>query len=66
MDLSRILKNSANNKKGDNINNLLYVVLVEWGWSYEDFKKTPIPILQRLLKKHKSVIEKQNKANKKK
>lgn len=66
MNLGKLFPKANQNNNEDKFNNLLYVVLVEWKWSYEDFRKTPIPVLFRLLKKHKEKIDEQNKQSKKK
>jgi len=66
MDLNKILKNASVNKTEENFNVLLYIALVEWGWSWEQFKNTPIPIFQRCLNQHKKIKENEEKQLKKK
>lgn len=66
MNLNRLLPNSQKNKKEEAIQGILHLFLCEWGWSFEEFKKTPIPITVMLLKKHKKDVEKQKKKNGKK
>jgi len=66
MDLGKLFPNSTKRKQEDKFNNLLYLCLVDWGWSYNQFLETPIPVLNRLLKKHKEITDKQEKATKKK
>jgi len=66
MNLNRLFPNSQKNKEEEQFNNLLYIVMVEWGWSYEEFIKTPIPLLNRLLKTHERVKKEEARANRKK
>jgi len=66
MDLSRILPNSAKNKQEDGNNAILYLFLVEFGWSYEQFINTPVPVVFRLMKYHKYVKEQERKNSKRK
>jgi len=66
MDFGRLFPKSAKRKDEDQFNNLLYIVMVQWGWSYEDFIKTPIPLLNRLLKTHERVKKEEARASKKK
>lgn len=66
MNFNKLLPKSTQNKKNHELDIILYLFMVEFGWSYEDFKNTPIPILFRLLQEHKRVKEMEHKANKKK
>jgi len=65
-DFNRLIPNAAKKKREQRFNNLLYIVLVEWGWDYETFLKTPIPILNRCFQVHNEKIKQQNKNSKKK
>lgn len=66
MSLSRLLPKSAKNKKDSEIDTILYLFMVEFGWTYDKFIDTPIPIIFKLLKEHKRVKEVEQKAIKKK
>ena len=65
-DFNRLFPNTAKKKLEQRFNNLLYIVLVEWGWDYEIFLKTPIPIMIRCFQVHNEKIKQQNKNSKKK
>lgn len=60
--LSRLFPNSSRRKKQDKLDDIMYLFMCEFGWSWEQFNSTPIPILMRLLKTH---IKKQKQKNKK-
>ena len=53
--IENILKKAINNREFENFEHTLYVIMVEWGWSYEQFQETPIPVLMSLLKTHHKV-----------
>lgn len=61
MDFSKLLPKSNERKQDNELDDLLYLCLVEWKWPYDHFINTPIPVLRRLLKKHAEVVKKQNK-----
>ena len=61
MMLGKLLPNAHKNKLNISLNTLLYTVFVDWGWSYEQFCNTPIPIVMRLLKKHTEIKKKNTK-----
>ena len=65
MNLSRLLPNAAKNVNEEKVNNILYLCLTEWGWSWDQFINTPIPVLMRLFKKHEEVQKEQKKKSKK-
>lgn len=48
-------------KKKDSVDEILYLFLFDFGWTYEEFKETPIPIIFRMVQKHTEKIKKQNK-----
>lgn len=56
----------ANKKKEEQLDELLYVFLFEAGWSWDKFKQTPIPIINKMLEIHIKKLKEQNKANKRK
>lgn len=65
MNLNKLLPNASRNKSENNYDSLLYLFLVDFGWTYDKFLVTPIPVIMRLLKQHKKVKEAEAKANKK-
>lgn len=55
MSLHRLLPNASKNIDEENLNNILYLCMAEWGWSWDDFRNTPLPVLLTLLKTHNKV-----------
>jgi hypothetical protein len=45
---------------------VIYIFCKDFGWSWDMFINTPIPIILLLLQEHKARIEAERKANKKK
>jgi hypothetical protein len=66
MNLSKILPNSTKTEINESGDELLYIILVEWGWDYETYLETPIPIIMRTLKVHNSIKKAELRAHKKK
>ena len=66
MDLGQLFIKSAQKKRDSKLDDILYVAMVEWGWTYDKFIKTPIPILIRILNVYKKVKKAEQKATKKK
>lgn len=66
MDLSRLLPNSTNRKKEQSADYLMYVMLVEWGWSWDDLDKIPLPLVFKMFKVWKEIKERERKARKSK
>lgn len=60
--IEQILQRATGNKAFQDFEMTMYVILVEWGWSYKEFQETPIPVIMMLLKQHAKI----NKAKKKK
>lgn len=66
LPLEKLLPNSSKKKRQEEITNLMYIPLVEWQWSFRDFKETPIPLLIELMNEWKNRKEKeQQEMNKK-
>lgn len=65
MNLNELLPQASNKKKKKSVDYLLYIILVEWKWSWEDFSNTPLPIVLSLLKIHEEISKKSKKAKKK-
>jgi hypothetical protein len=66
MKLNNLFPKSTKNKIRQKEDDLLYIILVEWGWDYETFLKTPIPIIMRILKAYNKIKKTEAKAYKKK
>lgn len=64
--LAQLFPNASKKKQDDKLNDVLYIAMVDWGWSYKQFCETPIPIVMRLLKTHDKVKKAEQKAAKKK
>jgi len=62
IDFSNIFPNVSQKKHNEYINDILYIALVEWGWSYDDFLNTPMWVINRLIIKHNEKIKKQKNA----
>jgi len=60
-NFQRLLPNATKKKQQEVYDNVLYIILVEWGWSYEDFLNTPLVVIQNCL----SIWLKANKKKKK-
>lgn len=63
--LGNLFPNASKRKKDKQLNDILYLFMCEFGWSWEQFKSTPIPIIMRLTKKHTEISKKKNKKGKK-
>lgn len=48
-------------KKKDSVDEILYLFLHDFGWTYDEFKDTPMPIIIRMVEIHTKKIKKQNK-----
>lgn len=59
--LHNLFPNVSKKKSENNLDNILYLCMVEFGWSYEDFLNTPIPVIRRIIKKHNQINKKHNK-----
>ena len=66
MDLKHLLPNSTNRKKGKSADYLMYVMLVEWGWSWNDLDNIPLPLVFKMFRVWKEIKEKERKASKRK
>lgn len=62
--LHKLFPNVSKKKTDDNINNILYLCMVEFGWSWDQFQNTPIPIIKRLMKTHEKIAKKNKKGKK--
>lgn len=51
-------------RKKESINDILLLFMGEFGWSYEQFSKTPIPIIFRMLEAHTKQLKQKNKGRK--
>lgn len=59
MNFNKLLPKVVKNKSENEFNNMLYLFLTEFGWTWEQFVNTPIPVVLRILRTHK----KKNKKN---
>ncbi len=60
-DFNRLFPEAAKKKQEDKLDNILYIILVEWGWDYKTFQETPIPIIIRVLNKWNEIKKKEAK-----
>ena len=65
MSLNRLLPKASKNNAEKAHDQLLYTVMVEWGWSWSQLQETPLPVLLRLLREDKRVKKLKAKQNKK-
>ena len=49
VNLGRLFPNVQKRQNEEQFKNILYIAMVEWGWSYDKFIETPIPIIKMLL-----------------
>jgi hypothetical protein len=66
MNLNKLLPKSSKQSAENDVDDLLYIILVVWGWDYETFKNTPIPIILRVLRAYNKMKRAEAKAHKKK
>lgn len=66
MSLSRLLPKSAAKKSENKLDDALYLIMVDWGWSWRDIKETPLPIILRLFKAHERREKQKRKQQKRK
>jgi hypothetical protein len=58
------LPTAAKNKLKQKEDTILHIVLTEWGWSYQEFLETPIPVFFRVWKKDQDLKKEQSKKSK--
>ena len=61
MDLGKLFPTSSKKKSRDKLVTIMYLCMVEWGWSYEQFLNTPVHVIHELMKYHNKVVKKRNK-----
>lgn len=61
MNFNKLLPNASKNKGEDACSLIVYIATTKWGWSYDEFLRTPIPVILNNLKEQQKEIKEQSK-----
>lgn len=63
MNLNNILPNAANRVSKTKHDAIIYIATVKWGWTWQQFLDTPIPVIMILLRQWQKEQKELNKQN---